>query len=173
MFATIYLPDFSLQAAMRHQPQLAGQPVALIGDQDKKAVTVQLNATAAEAGVRVGMTPSQGLARTLALVIKVRSSVQEKILQDILLHLAGTLSPYVEETAPGIATVQFTETKKLGDKVTRVVAQLAMSEIVAQAGIASTPDTSFLAAHLAKPVLEIGDTRDFLAALPIEVLAIA
>jgi hypothetical protein len=173
MFATIYLPDFSLQAAMRHQPELAGQPVALIGDQDKKAAIVQLNATAAEAGVRLGMTPSQGLARTLALVIKVRSSVQEKILQDILLHLAGTLSPYVEETAPGIATVQFTDTKKLGDKVTRVVAQLAMSEIVAQAGIASTPDTSFLAAHLAKPVLEIGDTRDFLAALPIEVLAIA
>jgi hypothetical protein len=173
MFATIYLPDFSLQAAMRHQPELAGQPVALIGDQDKKAAIVQLNATAAEAGVRLGMTPSQGLARTLALVIKVRSSVQEKILQDILLHLAGTLSPYVEETAPGVATVQFTDTKKLGDKVTRVVAQLAMSEIVAQAGIASTPDTSFLAAHLAKPVLEIGDTRDFLAALPIEVLAIA
>jgi nucleotidyltransferase/DNA polymerase involved in DNA repair len=173
MFATIYLPDFSLQAAMRHQPELVGQPVALIGDQDKKAVIVQLNATAAEAGVRLGMTPSQGLARTLALVIKVRSSVQEKILQNILLHLAGTLAPYVEETAPGIATVQFTDTKKLGDKVTRVVAQLAMSEIVAQAGIASTPDTSFLAAHLAKPVLEIGDTREFLAALPIEVLAIA
>jgi nucleotidyltransferase/DNA polymerase involved in DNA repair len=173
MFATIYLPDFSLQAAMRHQPELVGQPVALIGDQDKKAVIVQLNATAAESGVRLGMTPSQGLARTLALVIKVRSSVQEKILQNILLHLAGTLAPYVEETAPGIATVQFTDTKKLGDKVTRVVAQLAMSEIVAQAGIASTPDTSFLAAHLAKPVLEIGDTREFLAALPIEVLAIA
>ena len=38
MFATIYLPDFFLQAAMRHQTELPGQPVALIGDQDKKAV---------------------------------------------------------------------------------------------------------------------------------------
>ena len=173
MFATIYLPDFFLQAAMRHQTELPGQPVALIGDQDKKAVIIQLNGAAEEAGVRIGMSPSQGLARTLALVIKVRSSAQEKILQDILLHLAGTLSPYVEETAPGIATVQFTDPKKLGEKVARVVAQLAASEIAAQAGIASTPDASFLAAHLAKPVLEIGDTREFLAALPIEVLAIA
>ncbi len=173
MFATIYLPDFFLQAAMRHQTELLGQPVALIGDEDKKAVIIQLNAAAAAAGVRIGMSPSQGLARTLALVVKVRSSAQEKILQDILLHLAGTLSPYVEETAPGIATVQFTDPKKLSEKVTRVVAQLAASKIAAQGGIASTPDASFLAAHLAKPVLEIEDTREFLAALPIEVLAIA
>jgi nucleotidyltransferase/DNA polymerase involved in DNA repair len=173
MFATIYIPDFYLQAAMRHQPELLGQPVALIGDQDKKAAIVQLNVAAEEAGVRIGMSPSQGLARTLALVIKVRSGAQEKILQEILLHLAGTLSPYVEQTAPGIATVQFTDPKKLGEKVMRVVAQLAAAEIAAQAGIAPTPDASFLAAHLAKPVLEIGDTREFLAALPIEVLAIA
>ena len=173
MFATIYLPDFFLQAALRHQPELLGQPVALFGDEDKKAVIIQLNGEAEEAGVRIGMSPSQGLARTLALVIKVRSDSQEKILHDILLHLAGTLSPSVEETAPGIATVQFTDTKKLGEKVARVVAQLAAAEIVAQSGIASTPDASFLAAHLARPVLEIGDTREFLAALPIEVLAIA
>jgi nucleotidyltransferase/DNA polymerase involved in DNA repair len=172
MFATIYLPDFYLQAAVRHQPELLGQPIALIDDQEKKAVIVQLNAAAEEAGVRMGMTPSQGLARTLSLVIKVRSVAQEKLLQDILLHFAGTLAPYVEDTAPGIATVQFTGTKNLGGKVAGAVAQLARLEIAAQAGIASTPDASFLAAHLGKPVLEIDDTPEFLAALPIEVLAI-
>jgi hypothetical protein len=172
MFATIYLPDFYMQAALRHQPELLGQPVALIDDQDKKAVIIQLNAPAEDVGVRIGMTPSQGLARILALVIKVRSIVQEKLLQDILLHFAGTLAPYVEDTAPGIATVQFTDPKNLGGKVADAVAQLARSEIAAQAGIASTPDASFLAAHLGKPVLQIDDTRQFLAGLPIEVLAI-
>jgi len=172
MFATIYLPDFYLQAALRHQPELAGKPVALINDQEKKAVIVQLNAVAAEFGVCSGMTPSQGLARTLALVIKVRSAAQEKILQGVLLQCAGTLAPYVEDTAPGIATVQFTDTRNVGNKVAGVVSQLARSEISAQAGIAPTPDASFLAAHLADPVLEIGDAREFLATLPIEVLAI-
>ena len=103
MFATIYLPDFYLQAALRHQPELAGQPVALLDDQEKKAVLTQLNATAEELGVRRGMTPSQGLARSLALLIKVRNHAQEKMVQEILLHLAGTLSPYVEATAPGLA----------------------------------------------------------------------
>ena len=124
MFATIYLPNFYLQAAIRHQPELRLQPVALLDDQEAKAVIIQLNQIAENAGVNNGMTPSQGLARTLALVIKVRSGAQEKILQAILVHLAGTLSPYVEETAPGIATVQFTNTKNLGDKVARVVAQI-------------------------------------------------
>ena len=172
MFATIYLPDFYLQAALRHQPDLTGKPVALIDDQEKKAIIVQLNSAAEKAGVRAGMTPSQGLARYLDLVIKVRSPSQEKLLQDILLHFAGTLSPYVEATAPGIATVQFTDTRNLSAKVSCVVEQLTASEIVAKTGIAPTPDASFLAAHLAKPVLQIDNASEFLAALPIEVLAI-
>jgi len=172
MFATIYLPDFYLQAALRHQPELSGKPVALIDDQEKKAVIVQLNARAAEVGVRSGMTPSQGLARSLELRIKVRNAAQEKILQEILLHFAGTLAPYVEATAPGLATIQFTDPKNIGGKVANVVAQLAASEIAAQAGIAPTPDASFLAAHLAEPVLQIDNATEFLAALPIEVLAI-
>jgi hypothetical protein len=36
MFATIYLPDFYLQAALRHQPDLSDKPVALIDDQKKR-----------------------------------------------------------------------------------------------------------------------------------------
>jgi nucleotidyltransferase/DNA polymerase involved in DNA repair len=172
MFATIYLPDFFRQAALRHQPELDGKPVALIDDQEKKAVIVQLNARAQDLGVARGMTPSQGLARSLELLIKVRSQSQEKLVQEILLHFAGTLSPYVEATAPGIATVEFTDTRNLAAKVSKVVAGLADAETIAQAGIAPTPDASFLAAHLAEPVLQIEDSSEFLAALPIEVLAI-
>jgi protein ImuB len=172
MFATIYLPDFYLQAALRHQPELSGKPVALIDDQEKKAVLIQLNAAAGEMGVRIGMTPSQALARCLEVVIKGRSDCQEKLLQEILLHFAGTLAPYVEATGPGISTVQFTDTRNLESKLANVIAQLTHSEIVAQAGIAPTPDASFLAAHLAKPVLQIDNAGEFLAALPIEVLTI-
>jgi len=173
MFATIYLPDFYLQAALRHQPDLSDKPVALIDGQEKKAIILQRNSAAENAGVHVWMTPSQGLARYLDLVIKVRSHSQEKILHDVLLHFAATLSPYVEATAPGIATVQFTDIRNVAAKVSYVVEQLADSELVARAGIAPTPDASFLAAHLAKPVLQIDSASEFLAALPIEVLKIA
>ncbi len=172
MFATIYLPDFYLQAALRHQPELQKKPVALIDDQEKKAVIIQLNPAAAQIGVEHGMTPSQGLARSLHLIVKTRSPSQEKLMQGILLRFAGTLAPYVEATAPGIATIRFTTRKNLTEKTGRVIAQLREVEIVAQAGIASTPDASFLAAHLANPVLEIEDTTEFLAGLPIETLTI-
>lgn len=172
MFATIYLPDFYLQAALRHQPELRGKPVGLIDDQEKKAVIVQLNAAAQQTGVRRGMTPSQGLARCLQLVVKTRLLPQEKLLQEILLHFAGTLAPYLEATSPGLSTVQFTDTKNLMPEVARVIAQLREIEIVAQAGIAPTPDASFLAAHLANPVLQIDDASEFFATLPIETLRI-
>ena len=172
MFATIYLPNFYLQAALRHQPDLAGKPVALIDDQEVKAVIMQLNQAAEEVGVRSGMTPSQGLARHLELVVKVRLRAQEKLLDDLLLQFACTLAPYVEATAPGVCTVQFTDVRDPGARVERVVAQLRDASITAQAGIAITPDTSLLAAHLARPVLQVGDVRTFLASLPIETLAI-
>jgi hypothetical protein len=57
--------------------------------------------------------------------------------------------------------------------VERVIEQLAQANVAAQAGIAHTPDASFLAAHLAKPVLQVDDANDFLAPLPIETLAIS
>jgi hypothetical protein len=52
----------------------------------------------------------------------------------------------------------------------RVIEQLAKCEIRAQAGITATPDTSFLAAHLARPVLYIENVKEFLVPLPIETL---
>jgi nucleotidyltransferase/DNA polymerase involved in DNA repair len=172
MFATIYLPDFHLQAALRHQPELRGKPVALIDDREKKAVIVQLTLAAEQTGVRCGMTPSQGLARCLQLVVKTRMPSQEKLLQEILLHFAGTLAPYVEATGAGISTIQFTDTKHVMQEVARVIAQLTDAEILAQAGIAPTPEASLLAAHLAKPLLQIDDVSEFLATLPIETLTL-
>lgn len=180
---------------MRHQPRLCAKPVALIEEQEKKPVIVQLNDVAEKAGIDKGMTPSQALARSLQIVIKVRTRQQEKSIQKILLHYAFTLSPFVEATAPGICTVQFmkwhrhpadNQLARHGESVPpyggrtgsqsyqnvlRVIEQLTECEIRAQAGIAVTPDTSFLAAHLARPVLHIEKVKEFLAPLPIETLA--
>ena len=113
MFATIYLPNFYLQAAMRHQPELRSKPFALLDDNQAKAGIIQLNEAAENAGVRKGMTPSQGLARCPSLIVKTRARSQEKLIDQILLHYAFTLSPYVEATAPGVCTIQFTDNRKL------------------------------------------------------------
>src|SRR5262245_51592535 len=116
MFAAIYLPNFNLQAATRHQPELRAKPVALIEEEERKPVIIQLNQTAENAGIRKGMTPSQALVRCLQVVIKVRARVQEASIQEILLQYAFSLSPFVEATAPGICTVQFTDNRNLSEK---------------------------------------------------------
>ena len=173
MFATIYLPNFCLQAATRHQPELCETPVALIEEHERKPVVIQLNEAAENASIRKGMTPSQALARSLRVVIKVRAPTQEKSIQEILLHYAFTLSSFVEDTAPGVCTVQFSDCRNLSEKLCRVVEQFLESEIRAQAAVAPTSDISFLAAHHARPVLQIENAREFLAPLPIETLTTA
>lgn len=173
MFATIYLPNFYLQAALRHQPELADRPVALIDDQVAKAAIIQFNQAAEAAGVHSGMAPSQGLARCLDLVVKTRARAQEAAVEHIVLQLAYSLSPFIEATAPGVCTIEFTTAHDIAARVSAVIEQLAQAEIKAQAGIARTADASLLVAHLARPVLQIGDAKTFLASLPLETLEIA
>ena len=173
MFATLYLPNFYFQAAIRHHPKLRAQPVALIDTAESKVSIIQLNDLAEKAGVTKGMTPSQALARCLQVVIRTRERAQENVISEILLQHAFMLSPFVEATAPGVCTVQFTDKRDLTAKVSRIDAKLAKCEIQTQAGIASLPDTSFIAAHLAQPVLQIDEAKEFLAPLPIEALATA
>ena len=176
MFATIYIPNFYLQAAIRHQTDLRTRPAALIEEHDKKPVIIQLNQSAEAVGVRKGMTPSQALARYLQIVIKARARDNETVISDILLQNAFSLSPNVEATSPGVATIEFTQRQpgcaSAFDNFTEVIARLRKCEIDAQIGIAWTPDTSFLAAHLAEPVLFVDDVKKFLAPLPIETLAV-
>jgi hypothetical protein len=173
MFATIYLPNFYLQAAIRHHPKLRAQPVALIDTSKSKVSIIELNELAEKAGVAKGMTPSQALARSLQVVIRTRERAQENVIDEILLQHAFMLSPFVEASSAGVCTVQFTDNRDLTAKLSRIIAKLEKCEIHAQAGIASSPDTSFLAAHLARPVLQIDQLKEFLAPLPIETLALA
>jgi protein ImuB len=172
MFATIYLPNFFLQAAIWHQELLPATPVALIDEEEKKPTIMQINEAAEFAGVRHGMTPSQGLARCLNLLIKTRSLIKEEALTNLLLQYCFSLSPWVEATAPGVWTVQFSRLDNLCQKVTSIISRLGALEIHAQSGVAPTPDMSFLAAHLARPVLQISDPEKFLDPLPIDILAI-
>ncbi len=173
MFATILLPNFYLQAIARHQPALRTAPLAVLDDVAQRAVILQLNEAAEAVGVRVGMAPSQGLARCLQLVIKARAREGEEQVANILLHHAFILSPWVEATAPGVCTVQFRHQTRLLEKLQDVVASLARCDLQAKAGLAENADASFLAAHLADPVLEIGEAKKFLADLPLETLALS
>src|SRR5258708_14408497 len=105
MFAVILLPNFRLQAALRFRDELCDRPVALTDAKEAKTGLLEISAAAARAGVSPGQSSSQALARCPGLTLLSRSLAQESAGQGILLEIATTLSPEVEATADGYATV--------------------------------------------------------------------
>jgi protein ImuB len=165
MFVVLLLPDFRLQAALRHREELRAQPVALVDNE----VALEINSAAAGAGVAAGMPSVQGLARCPQLVLLPRSPASEKITQAALTEAAFTLSPHVEVTAGGCCTVDV-RTVNVADwhaRAGRVVAHLAALGLRAQLGVAPNPDLAFLAARRASPVLIVQSPAAFLSQLAV------
>ena len=63
MFAAIYIHDFSLQSALRHEPELLPKAVVLMESALTKPCVIQLTQAARASGIREGMSPSQAMAR--------------------------------------------------------------------------------------------------------------
>ena len=174
MFGVILLPDFALQAVLRHHPEIREEPVAVLGnDSAANAVIFQCNADARAAGVQAGMTSSQGLARCGHLRLLSRSAVQEAAAAETLLESAFACSPWVEATAEGVCTFEWRGTfpNEQTREDERIVEHLARLDLPARVGIAENPDLALLAAHAANPCLMVTDSRAFLATLPVSALS--
>lgn len=203
MFAVLLLPHFHLQAALFSGAGLAENhahlPMAVLEDtldaisertpdgrERSKCRLLQINATAAEAGVVAGMTAAQGQARCSTLQIFPRMPGDEKRCQHLLLGRALQLCADVESTAAGICTLDLLGCEK---QIRRIGAEAFAREaitaletfgIVTRAGFAPAPDLALLAARFADPIRLIRlirDTRDdlrqFLDPLPIDALDLA
>ncbi len=59
MFACIFIPDFSIEAVLRAEPILRGQPVAVLEGAPPLCYVVGLNDSARQMGVQAGMTKMQ------------------------------------------------------------------------------------------------------------------
>ena len=161
MFAVIFIPNFSLQAVLRHEPDLRARAVALVDPALPKTVIVQLTPSAQGYGVAPGLTASQAMARCAELVIKARSPAQEKSATEVLLQTAYAFSSNIESTAPGVCTL---ELKGLGfgsngaaaqQWAEKIIEVLAQFQLEAKIGLAVTPELALLAARRANPVLTL------------------
>ena len=173
MFGVILLPDFALQAALRHRPELRSRAVAVIEEATaNKAFILQLNDIARAAGVQAGMTSSQGLARCRDLLLLPRAFEQETAAAAALLESGFSCSPWVEATGEGICTCELRANAQESAARTRnVPVHLVRLDLAARVGVAENPDLALLAAYHADPFLLVTDSRAFLADLPVTVLA--
>jgi len=156
MFAAVFIPDFSLQAVLRHEPDLRARPVALVDPELSTSDIIQLTAAARACGVVEGLTASQALARCEDLIVKPRSRAQEAAATEVLLQTAYAFSPNIEATAPGVGTMDL---KGLGldlkngsadSWAAKIIRTLEEFYLDAKIGLAATPELALLAARGAR-----------------------
>ena len=172
-YAVLFAPEFRVQAVLRHAPGLAGKPVALVeAEPGAKPRVAELNAPARAQAVEPGMTPTQALARCAILHLLAPHAGQERSAQDALLQTAGTLSPFVESTAPGVVTFELPPERVFDEAelARRTVAPLQALGLDTRTGVAGTPGLALLAARFAAPVRKVVDAAGFLAPLPLTAL---
>lgn len=169
MFAAIYIPDFSLQAALRPEPELHSHAVALIGDAPAKETISQFTKSARDAGVAEGMTPTQAMARCPGISIKSRLLSQEKAAGEVLIHCAYQFSPFIEATALGVCTLDLKGVKRSIDERfgREIIDLLAGFHLQAQIGVGENPGLALQAARSARPFLAVGDRMQFLTGVPL------
>jgi protein ImuB len=98
-FASIHVPNFLVQAAVRAESQLRARAVVLVDGTPPIWNVVAANETALQAGMELGMAKSQA-AQFRNVEIRHRSRLQEKSAHAALLDLGASVSPRMEDTAP-------------------------------------------------------------------------
>jgi protein ImuB len=169
-FAVLRAEAFGVQALRRHDPALAGRPVALLTGAGREFVIAERSPEAT--GIRPGDPAALALARCPGLCLGERNVEAEVEAQRLLLAAALALSPRVEATAPGMCTVdlQGADAAATDTALRRRLTDLARAGLEVRAGLAASPLVAAYAARRAdatNPVLAVTDPATFLAPLPL------
>ena len=187
--ACLWVPDLSLVAALRAEPELVASPLAVVqaGDLGGRAHVLG----AAAPGVEPGQTLAEARAICPALTVRKSSPERERAAAQAAREAAVSISPRVEEAAPALVYLDASGLESLiGDE--RAVARelVAAAERVgvrAAVGLAASKSVAHLAARAAAADLTLHATRwgvgggafravmpeeqrEFLAALPLHSL---
>ncbi len=171
MFCVLHLAEFALQAVLRTEPESSGRPAALFTEQTRKSVVLEANALAREYEIRAGMTAPQAVARCPTLLIRTPQPAAEAEARAALLAVAFTLSPTIEDTAPGLCTIDLSasDPARFEQSARAAVIQLRTLGLTATAGIGATPVLALYAARASTDdVLCVTNARTFLHPLPLE-----
>src|SRR5690348_14582436 len=96
-FACIYVPNFSVAAALRAEPDLAKRPLAILEGKPPLEKIIAVNEKASDLGIVPGMSKAQGELCT-ELALRLRSPLQESSAHAALLDCAQSFSPCVEDS---------------------------------------------------------------------------
>ena len=183
-FASLFLPDFPVQAVVRLEPELQGKPVAILAGASPLTRVFAANQEAKERGVESGMTKVQAEAFQ-GITWRWRSTSQEATAYAALLDCAWTISPRVED-GPKREGQDFSDTvvldlagceklfgspEKIAHDLKRVATGVGLAANVA---IAGNPSAAITAAQGFAEITVIPDGQDavWIGSLSLEALRI-
>ena len=146
-------------------------PLAIVSGDTKKSLLLQANSLALAAGVEIGMTAPQAQARCAFIVLRQRSTSAEADAQQLLLACALDVAPLVENTAPGVCTIDVSglPAEDRSRHVARAVCHLREQGLATTAGLAATPLLALYASHQTTSVRTVENATAFLHPLPLSV----
>ena len=174
-FACIFVPNFSVAAVFRAEPELRAQAVAIFEGRPPLEKVFAVNESAGRIGIMPGMTKAQAELCS-ELTLRPRSPLQESVAHATLLDCAQSFSPCVEDAAADTAILDlagmeslFGSLPEIARNLFRRAAELGLDGNVA---VASNPDASVIAARGFPGVTVIppGKEIESLGSLPVEVL---
>src|SRR5579863_7091383 len=175
-FASIYVPDLSIQAVVRAEPTLRQRAIALIEGCPPLERVVAINEAATRAGLDLGMTKAQA-AQFPSIEIRQRSPLEEQSTHAALLDLGWSISPRVEDTATDSIVVDFTGLASLfgsEEAIANLLAQRAFDlGLVVQVAVSSNLEVALHAARgfAGITVIPSGEESGRLGVLPIHVFS--
>jgi protein ImuB len=177
-FASIYVPNFILQAVLRAESEVekkSDRMLALIDGEPPLSKVVAMNERAARAGIELGMAKANA-EQFAGVEIRERSRLQEKSAHAALLDIGWSISPRIEETAQDAITIDVAGLNHLFSSEEEIGAQLVERArecgLAANAAIAANVETALIAARgfAGVTVIPRGEEAKYLSALPVDVL---
>jgi len=123
-FASVYVPNFMVQAVVRAEPDLRHRALALVDGDPPLSKIVAVNEAAWQAGIELGMGGSQAT-QFGKVEIRRRSPSREKAAHAALLDVGWSVSPRIEDTALDTIVLDIAGLTSLFKSVKNFPAELA------------------------------------------------
>lgn len=174
--ACVRVGAFAAAAVERCEPALREQPLAVVAGAPPATRVVEANARARAGGVRPGLSDAEAGVRCPALVRRPVSPDAEAAARHALLEGCLSVSPRLEDAAPGLVYVDldglgllFGDDAGIGRRLRRHARAVGLE---ARVGIAGSRAAAGVAARFGPPVhaLAPGSERPVLSAVPLATL---
>lgn len=179
--AVVFIPDFALAVFSKTQRSRSGGPVVLVDTLADTAPVVAANQKAQAAGILCGMTVAQAEAFCPGLTVFPRDETTERAESHTIISWLGSLSPIVNEDAPGRYLLDASGLSLLYPDeqiyAERIMLTLRPLGYPVQVGIARNPFVARVAAERAEPsgylIIPSGQEKSFLNTLGREYLTMS